>query len=98
MIFWILPILIAINVKTGNATKIYAGYMISYYGTLVFIFLYHWGRYGLPKWLVSMIETPHWIIETTLEIIAEWCLTNVLLSDLLYFVLMRFRLNQFDQE
>eukprot|EP01084_Bolivina_argentea_P019510 36266_1 len=98
MIFWILPILIAMRIKTENATRIYVQYMVTYYMTLFAMFIYHWSRYGLPSWLVAMIKTPHWIIETSLEIIAEWCLTNVLLSDFLYTIIMGFRTKHLEDE
>ena len=40
MIFWILPILITINITTKNCTLIYLRYMGSYYGIIIAIFVH----------------------------------------------------------
>eukprot|EP01084_Bolivina_argentea_P019509 36262_1 len=98
IVFWILPILIATQVTTKNVTKVYLSYMGVYYGTLFAIFVYHWIVYGLPHWVIVMIQTPHWIIETILEVAAEVCLTNVLLSDFLYTIIMGFRTKHINKD
>lgn len=70
IIFWILPVAIAINKKTNNAPRIYAGYMFAYYGAIWTILLYHGIKFGIPKWLLSLMQTPDWILNVIFEIIA----------------------------
>ena len=76
LIFWIVPIVIAMKMKRKYVLWYYLGYLWVYLGALLAILIYHWIEYGLPKYVERLFLN----VETYMEVIAEVCLANVILG------------------
>lgn len=78
----VLPMWIGLNVTPKNVLRMYYYWLIAYFAPLFAVFGYEVAKRGLAKPIEDELTSP----SLYLEILAEICLTNVLISDLLYMI------------